>query len=286
MLRSYRQRNFPFQTAVGPVGAGGVFLEEWDAQGITAAGGSYASLRGLYGLPPRWLQQQPLGDGGPSTAPAISSEQQMLWLAAPAMLEDDEEEFRWNSAVSALPAPPAGDYAYQIDCSYRVGLFDALTANENVTPKAGAIGLILGNDSLLAPGWPSNFYFSNTALDAGETETQPEIWTDATSVDEVSAGNSDSFMLTYLTLLLLKIGADTRILTYSSTDGIGKALIADQLIEDLSCTQIGFAVRTERPAVGDFGLAGSGWFDYVRVRLASEGELGTVTFGQTGGRNW
>lgn len=283
-----RQRNQPFRSEVGPVGAGGVFVEEWE-RGDGTAGGSFAALKGLYGLPARWSQQLPFGDAGPGAAPAVDANQQMLWLALPAQLEGDLQTYRWNGAIAALPTPPAGGgYAYQIDASYIVGVFDGLLAEEAATPKPGSIGVILGTADLLSPTWPGPFYFSNTVTDAGETTTNPEMWSDGSSLDESSLANSDSFSRTYLTLLLIFDGTNTRILTYTSTDGVAKSLVGDQTFDsgDIEVTHIGFAVRSEEPAVGDPGLPVSGWCDYLRVRLTNEGDLGSVAFGQTGGRNW
>jgi hypothetical protein len=281
-----RQRNQPFNSAVGPVGAGGVFIEEFE-RGDGTAGGSFAALKGLYGLPARFSQELPFGDSGPGAAPALDANQQMLWLALPAQLEGDDEQYRWNGAITALPTPPAGGYAYQIDASYIVGVFDGLLAADAATPKPGSIGIILGTADLLAPLWPGPFYFSNTVTDAGETETQPELWADGNTVDSTSVASSDSFSRTYVTLLMIFDGTNTRILTYTSTDGVSKALVGDQTFDDdTEITHIGFAVRSERPAVGDPGLPVSGWCDYIRVRTAQEGDLGTVAFGQTGGRNW
>jgi hypothetical protein len=284
MIRSYRQRNFPFQTAVGPVGDGGILIEEWERGGDARPGGAYASLRGLYSLPAGWTQRMPSGDAGPSAVPVVSADQQMLWLALPAKPEGGDT-YWWNAALMTLPVPDT-DFAYQIDASYIVGLFDELTAQDEATPKPGSIGVIIGEDTLDQAGWPDLFYFSNTVLDAGETSTQPEIWTDDQTLSSASPAQADSFMRVYLTILMIREGGNTRFITYSSTDGVGKALVGDQTIPNLLPTRIGFAVRGEEPAPGDAGLAASGWFDYLRVRLASEGELGTVAFGQTGGRNW
>lgn len=285
-MRAYRQGQQPFQTAVRPTNGGGVFLEEWE-RGEGRAGGSYASLAGLYGLPERWAHRMPLGDAGPSAAPAISSNQQMLYLALPAQLEADEEQYRWNGVTAALPDAPGASYTYQFDAAYRIGLFDTLLAAQAATPKPGSIGVIIGDDDLLAPGWPSDFYFSNTIMDAGETLTQPEMWSSADSLDSISDGESDSFMLTYITGLLIVTPESCRVITYCSTDGVGKALVGDQTFDNLLLpTRIGFAVRTERPAPDDPGLPASAWFEYLRVRLAQQDDVGTVVFGQTGGRNW
>jgi len=285
-MRAYRQGQQPFNTAVRPTGGGTqTFLEEWE-RGAGRAGGLYAGLAGLYGLTARWNHRMPAGDSGGIAAPAVSSLQQMLWLALNPQLEADTVEYRWNSAIARLPAAPAGDYSFQIDAAYRIGI----DANAFITPppvesKGPSMGIIVGNDTLLAAGWLAPFYFSATEYFEGSVETSPEIWTNAQTLASASTVEGEGFGIVYLTVLVTRSGGTTTIQTFSSPDGVSKTQIGQQTMATIP-TCIGFAVRTQRPAPDDLGLPASGWCEYIRVRPTAAGGFGSVNFGQTGGRNW
>lgn len=284
-MRAYRQGQQPFATAVRPTGGGAqIFLEEWE-RGAGKAGGLYAGLGGLYTLTPRWNHRMPAGDSGAIAAPAVSSHQQMLWLALNPQLEADTVEYRWNAAIARLPTL-AAEYSIQIDAAYRVGIdTSAFIDPPPVVSKPSAMGIILGGDSLLSAAWPGEFYFSATESFGGEVETSPEIWDDAQTLNEVSSAEGEGVGLVYLTALVTRSGGTTSIITFCSSDGVSKVMVGDQEMETAP-TQIGFAIRTQRPAPDDLGLPASGWCEYIRVRPAAAGGLGSVNFGQTGGRNW
>lgn len=282
-----RQGQFPYQTAVRPTQGGGIVREEWE-RGSGKAGGVYAPLNGLYGLPAQWSHQVPFGlntDG--ALQPALSAHQQMLWLSHPAVLDDADEEFHWNAAIAPMPPRPSGDFAYQIDACYYAGLIDNVS-EQPADPKDAAIGIIIGESSLLQAGWPGAFYFSNTIVEASEMESAPQTWTDGNTLanESLTGVGSEGVAVCYLTVLVIKSGANTTYNTFVSGDGISKVFIATQTINNHNPTHIGFAVRATRPLEGDIGLPANGWSNYIRARPAAENLLGTVNFGQTGGRNW
>lgn len=282
--KAMRQGYQPFRTAVRPAGGGAqVFMQEWQ-RGVGRAGGIYAVLNGLYGLPEGWTHVQPTGDNGSSGAPALDASMQMLQLARTAQVEGDALTNRWNAVCARLPSIAASGDAWQIDASY-VWALDLSTMIAPETPKPGAIGILLGEDTLLTD-FSDPYYFSNTICEGGLVETVPQVWTNPQVVANESIGEAESFMRVYVTLLVSRAGGNTTINTYASADGVSKQWVGNQTINNLDPSVIGFGVRTEEPAPGDDGLPASGWCDYIRVRPAAAGSLGTVVFGQTGGRNW
>jgi hypothetical protein len=284
-MRAYRQGQQPFSTAVRPTGGGAqIFLEEWE-RGAGKAGGLYAGLGGLYTLTPRWNHRMPAGDSGAIAAPAVSSHQQMLWLALNPQLEADTVEYRWNAAIARLPTM-AAEYSIQIDACYHVGIDTTQFIDPPpVEQKPASLGIILGSDALLSPAWPAEFWFSASESAAGEVETSPEVWTNAQTLDSVSAAEGEGNGVVYLTALVTRSGGSTSIISFCSSDGVSKVQVGTQeIVPNPTC--IGFAVRTQRPAPDDLGHPASGWCEYIRVRPAAAGGLGSVNFGQTGGRNW
>ena len=285
-MRAYRQGQQPFRTEVRPTSGAPIFLEEWE-RGVGRAGGAYAAIGGLYGLPPRWSHVMPAGDSGATAAPVIDCKQQMAYLALPAQVQGEPEPtYRWNSILARLPAPPpGGNFAYQVDAAFRVGLDTLALLDPTPDPvKAGSIGLIVGTDALLAAGWLEPFYFCGLEFQS-EGECSPELWLNAQSLDEVAAGEIESFTTLYLTVLVVRGGAETQYTTFGGPDGISKIALGTQVLAEAP-TVIGFAVRTEEPAPDQLGVPVSGYCEYIRVRHVAYGSLGAVQFGQTGGRNW
>jgi hypothetical protein len=282
--KAMRQGYQPFRSAVRPAGGGAqVFIEEWQ-RGIGRAGGTFAVLNGLYGLPEAWTHVQPTGDNGSTGFPALDASMQMLQLSRSAQADDDTVTNRWNAVCARLPSIAAAGNAWQIDASY-VWALDLSSMIAPETPKPGAIGIVIGEDTMLTD-WSDLYYFSNTVCEGGLVETSPQIWSNPQTVSDQSTGEGETFMRVYVTLLVSRAGGDTSFSTYVSADGISKQWIGNQIIPNLDPSVIGFAVRTEEPAPGEDGLPAGGWCDYIRVRPAAAGGLGTVVFGQTGGRNW
>lgn len=279
-----RQGQQPYGSAVRPTGGGAqVFLEEF-ARGVGRPGGTISILNGLQGLPAAWTHVQPTGDNGASGAPAIDASLQMAYLNRAAQVEGDALQYRWNAICARLPSIADSANAWQIDVSYLCAL--ELQISPIPSPaKFGAYGIILGEDSLLTD-FSDPFYFSNTQIEQGASETAPEVWTDAQTIDSTAAVESEGLTRLFLTLLVSRTGGDLTINTYVSPDGIGKVHVGAHTILNLDPSVIGFAVRTEEPAPGESGYPVSAWCDYIRVRPAAYGSLGTVVFGQTGGRNW